>query len=71
MLEGVHTHVVQTGVRIEAPDEFTLGLVTARLVAALAAEGVASTPARHGHGTPPPLLGLPAQAAAVGVVLFV
>ena len=71
VLEGVNTHVVQTGVRIEAPDEFTLGLVTARLVAALAAEGVASTPAQHGHGTPPPLLGLPAQAAAVGVVLFV
>lgn len=70
-LEGVRTHVVQIGVRIEAPDEFTLGLVTARLVAALAAEGVDSTPARPGHGAPPARLGLPQPAGAIGAVLFV
>ncbi|MDO5698554.1 MAG: coenzyme F420-0:L-glutamate ligase [Dermatophilus congolensis] len=70
-LIGVRTTVVQTGVRIDAPDEFTLGLVAARLVAVLAAEGVAATLARDGHGAPPRILGLPAPAGAVGTVLFV
>ncbi len=70
-LEGVRTDVVQIGVRIEAPDDFTLGLVTGRLLVALAAEGVAATPAQEGHGVPPRLLGLPSPAGAIGAVLFV
>lgn len=39
-LGGAAVHVIQYGVRVEAPDSFTLGVVVARLMTALAGEDV-------------------------------
>ncbi|WP_284302981.1 hypothetical protein [Mobilicoccus caccae] len=39
--------VLQVGVRLDAPDDLTLGTAIGRLVAALALEGVLSTPVSH------------------------
>lgn len=45
--DRARTHLTQVGVRVEAPDDLTVGLVVGRLVAALAGEGVPATLASH------------------------
>ncbi|MDO5628770.1 MAG: hypothetical protein Q4G43_10655 [Mobilicoccus sp.] len=43
-LETVRMSVLQLGVRVEAPDDLTLGIAVGRLIVALAAEGLTGTP---------------------------
>lgn len=57
-LAAVSYTTLQTGVRLDAPDDYTLGMAVARLVVALAAEGISAVPGRREPGP-------------VGVVLFV
>ncbi|WP_040155782.1 hypothetical protein [Mobilicoccus massiliensis] len=47
-LDAVTLTTVQTGVRVQAPDDLSLGVAVGRLVVALAAEGIAATPVQHG-----------------------
>lgn len=68
-LVSVRTDVLQIGVRIEAPDRFTLGIVTARLITALAAEGIGAVPGSDAAAAPSPWQTTPSF--AVGLVVFV